>query len=357
MSSTWGEKVKISVFGESHGEAIGVVIDGLPAGEVIDMYELRTQVARRAPGSVQGSTPRKEADSFKILSGMLDDVTTGAPICCVIENTNTRSGDYGGLMTTPRPSHADYTAFVKYKGHNDIRGAGHFSGRLTAPITVAGAFCRQILASKGVEIGAHIYSVGEVYDTPFDMENVTSDELRYLNSKSFCVRDDEAREEMVNAIEQARADGDSIGGVVECAAVGLPVGIGEPMFGGVESRLASILYGVPAVKGVEFGAGFEISKMLGSQANDSMYYENERVKTRYNNNGGVLGGITNGMPLIVRCAMKPTPSISKEQDTVNLTTGENVKLSVKGRHDSCIAVRAVPVIESAVAIALLDMML
>ncbi|MCR4925201.1 MAG: chorismate synthase [Clostridiales bacterium] len=357
MSSTWGEKVKISIFGESHGEAIGVTIDGLPAGERINLYELRMQVARRAPGGVIGSTPRSEADNFKILSGMLDDVTTGAPICCVIENHNTRSGDYSGLMTTPRPSHADYTAFVHYEGHNDIRGGGHFSGRLTAPLTIAGAFCRQILSNNGIDIGAHIYSIGEVRDTPFDMENVDKEQLKDLNTEKFCVIDDEAREIMQAEITKAREEGDSIGGIIECAAVGLPVGMGEPMFGGVESRIASILYGIPAVKGVEFGAGFEISKMRGSKANDTMYYDDGKVRTRYNNNGGILGGITNGMPLILRVAIKPTPSIAKEQDTVDLQTKENVRLSIKGRHDSCIAVRAVPVVESAVAVALLDMLL
>lgn len=357
MSSTWGEKIKISVFGESHGEAVGIVIDGLPAGEKIDFDELYAQMSRRAPGSAVGSTPRKEADEVKILSGMLKNVTTGAPVCCIIENTNTRSTDYSAFMTTPRPSHADYAGLIRYGGYNDIRGGGHFSGRLTAPLTAAGAICRQMLSRRGVEIGAHIYCIGDIYDAPFDMERVDKALLKRLNTEKFCVIDPEAGERMKEEIEKAGSDGDSIGGIAECAAAGLAAGIGEPMFGGLESRIASILFGVPAVKGVEFGAGFALSKMRGSQANDTMYYENGEVKTRHNNNGGITGGISNGMPLIVRAAIKPTPSIAKEQNTVNLETKQNDTLSIKGRHDGCITVRAVPVIESAVAIALLDIIL
>ena len=358
MSSTWGNHIKLSIFGGSHTEAIGVVIDGLPAGETIDFDAILNQMARRAPGRDKSSTPRKESDTPHILSGLLDGVLTGAPLAAVIENTNTRSKDYSELKVHPRPGHADYTASVRYKNANDIRGGGHFSGRLTACMVFAGAVCRQLLEKQGVVIGGHVLSVGSVQDERFDPVNVSKEELSDLSRRYFPVRGEGVEEAMREEIESARMAQDSIGGVVECAVVGMPAGIGSPMFGGVENVLASIIYGVPAVKGVEFGDGFGVATLHGSENNDPYYYDEAgKVKTRTNHAGGILGGITTGMPIVFRAAVKPTPSISREQDTVDLVTGENAKLSVHGRHDPCIVPRAVPVIESAAAIALLDMMM
>ena len=358
MSSTWGNHIKLSIFGGSHTEAIGVVIDGLPAGETLDFDAILNQMARRAPGRDKSSTPRKESDIPHILSGLLDGVLTGAPLAAVIENTNTRSKDYSELKVHPRPGHAHYTASVRYKNANDIRGGGHFSGRLTACMVFAGAMCRQLLEKRGVVIGGHVLSVGSVQDERFDPVNVSKEELSDLSQRYFPVRGEGVEEAMREEIESARMAQDSIGGVVECAVVGMPAGIGSPMFGGVENVLASIIYGVPAVKGVEFGDGFGVATLHGSENNDPYYYDEAgKVKTRSNHAGGILGGITTGMPIVFRAAVKPTPSISREQDTVDLVTGENAKLSVHGRHDPCIVPRAVPVIESAAAIALLDMMM
>lgn len=357
MSSTWGEKVRISVFGGSHTEAIGVNIEGLPAGEIIDMEEVLLQMKRRAPGQDKTATTRKEGDNPQILSGLLNGVTTGAPLCAVIENTNKKSSDYNNIIACPRPGHADYTAWVKYKGNNDIRGGGHFSGRLTAPIVFAGAVCRQILEKKGITIGAHAINIGGVLDETFDMVNVSKEELNSINKEYFSVISDESKEKMYNKIQEARLKEDSLGGIIQCYAVGLPVGLGEHMFSGVENYLSSILFGISAVKGVEFGAGFGVANMLGSENNDEFYYdENGIVKTTTNNCGGILGGMTNGMPLVLKVAVKPTPSISKEQNSVNLVTKENQKLVISGRHDPCIVPRAIPVVESAVAVALLNLL-
>lgn len=356
MSSTWGEKVKISVFGESHGNGIGVVIDGLPSGYKIDMDKVLCQMARRAPGKDKTATPRKESDTPKILSGMLSDTTTGAPLCAVIQNTNTKSGDYNGLLDCPRPGHSDYTAFVKYGGFNDIRGGGHFSGRLTAPIVFAGAICRQILESKGISIAAHILSIADVYDDEFDSVNTDLSLIKRLNNSSFALINESVEPKMREAVEEARMSLDSVGGTVECIITGVQAGFGEPMFGGVEGVISSIIFGIPAVKGIEFGKGFELTKMRGSQSNDSFCYNGENVVTKTNNCGGILGGITNGMPIVFKTAIKPTPSIAKEQDTVNLVTKENAKLSVHGRHDPCIVPRAVPVIEAAAAVAIMNIL-
>ena len=356
MSSTFGDKIKISIFGESHGNGIGVVIDGLPAGEKIDMDAVHEQMARRAPGRDKTATPRKESDLPKVLSGMLGDTLTGAPLCAVIENTNTRSQDYGNLLSKPRPGHSDYTAFVKYRASNDIRGGGHFSGRITAPIVFAGAVCRQLLEKKGVKIAAHIERIGNVTDKRFDSVKINSDLVKRLSNSSFALIDTEKEAAMRAEVEAARLDRDSVGGVVECAVTGLPVGIGEPMFDGVEGTIAKAVFGVPAVKGIEFGAGFELAKMRGSASNDPFRYENGSVVTETNNCGGILGGITDGMPVIFRAAIKPTPSISRPQKTVDLQTGENAELEIHGRHDPCIVPRAVPVIEAAAAIAVLNLM-
>lgn len=357
MSSEFGEKIKVSIFGESHGEAIGCVIDGLPSGVRLDMDKIYADMSRRAPGKDKFATPRLEKDIPHILSGTLDDVTTGAPLAMIIENTNTRSGDYGNLLTVPRPSHSDYPAYVKYNGFNDIRGGGHFSGRLTAPIVFAGAVAKQILEEKGIVIGAHISQVGNAFDEAFDKNNISADLLKKLTSNNFSVIDDNAEEKMREEIESARMAQDSVGGIIECAVIGVPVGVGGNMFSTVESKLSSILFGVPAVKGVEFGEGFGFASMRGSQANDPYCVKDGKVAVKTNNNGGVLGGITTGAPIIFRVAIKPTPSISQPQQSVNLQTMEEETLVVKGRHDPCIVPRAVPVIEATAALGILDLMM
>ncbi len=354
MSSTYGEKIKISVFGESHGGGIGVVIDGLPAGEAIDFDAVLAQMARRAPGRDKTATPRKESDLPRVLSGMLGDVLTGAPLCAVIENTNTRSQDYGDLLAKPRPGHSDYTAYIKYHGANDIRGGGHFSGRITAPLVFAGAVCRQLLERRGIQIAAHIQSVGSIHDKPFDPVAVPSTLIKRLSASSFALIDESAEEPVRAEIEAARLAQDSVGGTIECAVTGLPAGVGEPMFDGLEGAIAKAVFGVPAVKGIEFGAGFALAAMRGSRANDAFCYQNGHVVTETNHCGGILGGIANGMPLIFRCAVKPTPSISQPQKTVDLQTGENTVLTIHGRHDPCIVPRAVPVIEAVTALAIIN---
>ena len=356
MSSNFGERVKISIFGQSHSDAIGVTIDGLPAGEYIDMEQVQAFLQRRAPGQNAYSTTRKEADIPKVVSGLFQERTCGAPICAMIENTNTRSKDYSNLRKMPRPGHADYTAAVKYKGFQDYRGGGHFSGRLTAPFCFAGAVCMQILERKGIAIGAHIASIKHCKDAAWDTVHITAEELKSVTQKPFPTIDDKAGEEMQDVIAQAKAEQNSVGGVIEVVAVGLPVGLGEPMFDGVESKIASLLYAIPAVKGVEFGAGFAASEMMGSENNDDFYYDIDgTVKTKTNNHGGSLGGISSGMPLVVRVAFKPTPSISQEQQTIGLETKQNETLRIVGRHDPCIVPRAVPCVEAAIAIALLDL--
>ncbi len=354
MSSIFGRKLKVSVFGQSHAEAIGVVIDGFPAGFAVDRAALQAFLDRRAPGKHAFATPRREADTVEFLSGLVDDVTCGAPICAVIRNTNTRSGDYEGLRDQPRPSHADYPAGVRYGGAQDVRGGGHFSGRLTAPLCIAGGLCLQYLASKGVAVGAHIAAVGEVWDTPFDAVTVTAADF---SAEPFAVNNPAAGEAMRDVIEAARRDGDSVGGIVECAAVGLPAGLGDPLFDGLENRLSAAVFGIPAVRGVEFGNGFAAAALRGSQNNDTYYLDGDTVRTRTNNHGGVLGGLTTGMPIVFRVAFKPTPSIAKEQVTLRLSSGQEEALCIAGRHDPCIVPRAVPCVEAACAIVLCDAML
>lgn len=355
MSSTYGEKIKISVFGESHGNGIGVVIDGLSAGAEIDMDGVLAQMKRRAPGRDKTATPRKESDLPEVLSGMLGSTLTGAPLCAVIRNTNTKSGDYSNLLECPRPGHSDYTAFIKYGGANDIRGGGHFSGRITAPLVFAGSICRQLLEKRGIKIAAHIKSIGGVNDKAFEPTEISDKLIGRLNSSSFALIDEDREEAMRAEVESARTALDSIGGTIECAVTGLTPGIGEPMFDGVEGVIAKAVFGVPAVKGIEFGKGFELAKMRGSQSNDPFVYMDGRVVTETNNCGGILGGITNGMPVIFTAAIKPTPSIAQKQRTVNLETGENTELEIRGRHDPCIVPRAVPVIEAVTAIALINL--
>lgn len=357
MSSVICNKIKVSIFGESHGEAIGCVIDGLPAGVKLDMDKIYRDMARRAPGRDKTATPRLEKDIPHILSGVLDGVTTGAPLAMEIENSNTKSGDYSNLLTVPRPSHSDYPAFVKYGGNNDLRGGGHFSGRLTAPLVFAGAAAKQILEEKGITIAAHIKRIGSVTDADADMNNITAEFLNSLSAKAFSVIGDDSEEKMRAEIEKFRLNQDSVGGEIECFATGLPVGIGGNMFDTVEGTLAPILFGVPAVKGVQFGIGFDFAKSNASSVNDEYEIKDGRVSLLSNNNGGVLGGMTTGAPLVVSAAIKPTPSISQEQRSVNLQTMQNETLVIKGRHDPCIVPRAVPVIEAAVALGILDLMM
>ena len=356
MSSEFGRLIKISVFGQSHGEAIGVVIDGLPAGEAVDMEELAAFLDRRRPGKSPLSTSRQEADAPEFLSGLVDGVTCGAPLCAVIRNSGQRSGDYRELAQRPRPAHADYTARVKWGGHADMRGGGHFSGRLTAPLCIAGGIAKQILARRGVHVGAHLAAVGTVEDAPFPLYPSPA-LFAAVAAKQLPVIEDGAGERMQALILTARQEQDSVGGVVECAAVGLPAGLGEPMFGGVENRLAAALFGIPAVKGVEFGAGFAAARLRGSEANDPFVLQDGDVRTAGNHAGGILGGITDGMPVVARVAVKPTPSIARPQRTVDLAATEEAELSIHGRHDPCIAHRAVPVVEAVTAAVLLDLLM
>lgn len=356
MSSEFGNLLKISVFGQSHGKAIGVVVDGLPAGEAIDLEELDRFLDRRRTGKNRLSTARKESDVPVFLSGLENGVTCGAPLCAVIENSDQHSSDYRELRDKPRPGHADYTAYVKWKGQADMRGGGHFSGRLTAPLCVAGGIAKQILARRGVYVGAHLWSVGTERDTPFPLRP-TRELFESVAAKPFPVLDDQAGERMQALILEARQNLDSVGGVIECAATGMPAGLGDPMFGGVENRLAAALFGIPAVKGVEFGDGFASARAHGSENNDPFAEEDGHVVTETNHAGGILGGITNGMPIVLRAVVKPTASISRPQRTVSLSAGENTDLVIHGRHDPCIAHRAVPVVEAVTAAVLLDLLL
>lgn len=353
MSSTYGKNFKMSVFGQSHSAAIGVVIDGLPAGMEIDMDALRAFMARRAPGG-RFATARKEADEFEILSGVANGRTCGAPFAAQIRNKDARPGDYSAYRDTPRPGHADYTAQIKYKGFQDPTGGGHFSGRLTAPICLAGGIMRQLLEQSGVRLAAHIQSIADVCDRRF---NPMNPEIDAVSEGPLPTLDPDSGEKMAERIEAARMACDSVGGVIECAVTGLPVGLGDPMFDGMENRIAQAAFAIPAVKGIEFGAGFESARLMGSQNNDPFVAKSGAVSTATNNSGGILGGITNGMPLIFRVAIKPTPSIAREQDTVDLRENSPAKISVKGRHDPCILSRAVPCIEAVAAIAIYDALL
>ena len=356
MSSAIGNIIKTTVFGESHGPAIGAVMDAPPAGYKIDMDELCVQAARRAPGKDPTATTRKESDTPEIVSGLLDNVTTGAPLALIIRNNDQRSHNYSGIADRPRPSHADYAAYIRFGGHNDIRGGGNFSGRLTAPLTVAGAVARQILKAHGITVGGHVSFIGNTADEPFDPVNVSADLLNILNTQYFSVISADAKEKMTTEIAEAKGNGDSIGGEVEIAVTGLPAGIGSPTARGIENAVSQAVFCVPAVKGIEFGEGFGFASMRGTEANDEMYFDGSSVKCRTNNCGGITGGISNGMPLIIRCAIKPTPSIAKAQNTVNLKTYENDTLVIEGRHDPCIVPRALPAVEAAVALALLDLL-
>lgn len=357
MSSSFGKLLKVTIFGQSHSEAIGAVIDGLPAGIRLDIEAIQRFMGRRAPGANRFSTARREADIPQILSGLVDGVTCGAPLCAVIQNGDARSKDYDKLRDLPRPMHADYPAAIKYGGANDIRGGGQFSGRLTAPLCFAGAVAMQLLSQKGITIGAHIAVIAGVADTPFDPVAIEAQQLLALSQKTFPVLSDEAGLKMQTQIDAARFEGDSVGGIIECVAVGVPAGLGEPLYEGLENRLAAAIFGIPAVKGVEFGAGFAAAGMRGSAHNDPFVMKNGRVVTETNNHGGILGGISTGMPITLKAAFKPTPSISKTQKTVSLSSGENAEIAVTGRHDPCVVPRAVPCVEAAVALVLLDLLM
>ncbi len=346
MSSVYTGNLTVAIFGQSHAPAIGVTIDGLPAGLPVDLDALQQFLRRRAPGQNAWSTPRKEADAPEILCGLSNGRTCGAPLTAIIRNTNTRSGDYDNLRDTPRPGHADYTAQMKFSGAQDVAGGGHFSGRLTAPLCIAGGICLQLLETQGVTIRARIVSVGAVTDdSPF---------LTPVGEKAFPAVSDAAAAAMQAEIAAARADGDSVGGVIECVVEGLPAGVGDPMFGGLENLISRAVFAIPAVKGIEFGAGFAAARMRGSENNDPFRVENGTVVTETNHCGGILGGISDGMPIVFRAAFKPTPSIARQQRSVSLGQMENKTLVIQGRHDPCIVPRAVPCVEAAAAIAVLD---
>lgn len=354
MSSTYGQRFRFTVFGQSHAPAIGVTIEGIPAGIRPDLGRLQAFLERRAPGRDATATPRKEADYAEILSGLADGVTCGAPLTAIIRNTNTRSADYDALRDCPRPGHADFTAAARYGGFQDVSGGGHFSGRLTAPLCIAGGIALQILESMGITVGAHIQTVEAVADDAFDPMHITAAGLKALTRMPMPVLRQGADEEMRAAILDALQENDSVGGIIECAAVGLPAGWGDPMFDGMENRIAQIVFGIPAVRGLEFGAGFAAAAMRGSRHNDPYTVKDGKVQTLTNHHGGILGGITSGMPLIFRAAIKPTPSIGTPQQSVRLSSMEETMLTVGGRHDPCIVPRAVPVMEAAAACAIYD---
>lgn len=326
MSFTYGNHIKISIFGQSHAPAIGVVMEGIPAGHTIDLEKLQAFLNRRAPGQGPHTTTRKEADVPEFLSGLVDGKTCGTPICAIIRNNDTRAKDYEQLRDIPRPGHADYTGHVKYGGHEDVRGGGAFSGRMTAPLCIAGGIIMQILEKEGISFETEIKEIGG------------------------------STENFYETIAAAKEAGDSVGGIIGCVINGLPAGIGGPLFGGVESKISQIVFAIPAVKGIEFGRGFDAARIFGSENNDAYYFDGETVRTRTNHHGGILGGITSGMPVTFHVAIKPTPSIAKEQDSISYSKGEAVKLQIQGRHDPCIVPRALPCVEAAAAIAVYDLM-
>ena len=355
MSATWGKNIKFTIFGESHGRAIGGVLDGIKAGTKIDFDKIDVEMKRRNHRAFY-STQRDEKDACEILSGVKDDVATGSPIGFMIRNNDQHSGDYVNLNETPRPGHADYPAAVKHGGFNDYRGGGHFSGRITAPLTFAGSVARQILENKGIKIVSHIYSIGNVKSDSVLENPLTNEDIEKLHNMEFPVLSEETSKAMEQEIANYKSDCNSIGGVVECAVYGIEAGIGSPFFDSVESNIAHLMFSIPAVKGVEFGKGFDIASMGGFEANDNYRIENGKVIATTNNNGGILGGITNGMPIVFRVAIKPTPSVFKTQNTVNLTDMTNSEITLKGRHDACIVPRAAAVVEAAAALCLADLM-
>ncbi len=356
MSSRIGNRFPVMVFGESHGPAIGMVMDTPPVGLRLDKEEILRQLARRAPGNDPTATARKESDLPEFLSGLKGGVTTGAPLAALIRNQNQHSKDYEAIAHTPRPSHADYAASVHYHGFNDPSGGGHFSGRLTAPLVIAGTILRQYLQEKGVEIGAHIYQIGRVTEDLFDPVSISPDTLRDLSKQTFPLLNSTKEADMRAEVETAKMQQDSVGGAIEVAVTGLPAGLGSPMFDGVENAISKAIFGIPAIKGIAFGDGFSLAGMRGSQANDPLTVTDGKIRCKTNHSGGITGGITNGMPLIFRVAVKPTPSIGQEQDTIDLTTGQPTKLTIHGRHDPCIVPRAVPAVEAVTSIVIANLL-
>ncbi len=351
--NTWGSKIKVSIFGESHGGGIGAVIDGIPAGMTIDTEFIKSEMQRRAPGQNNLSTSRKEADEIEFLSGVFDGKTTGTPICGIIRNTNTRSKDYNKSLL--RPGHADFTGFMRYGESHDFRGGGHFSGRITAGLVFAGAIAKQVLKMQGITIGSHIKSIHNTAEKSFlDIDNLSAELLNELTAKAFPVMDKNIGDAMQEEILAAAADRNSVGGIIECAVIGAKPGWGAPFFASAESLISSIMFSIPAVKGIEFGRGFDMAAMYGSEANDPFVTDGESIFTETNNNGGINGGITNGMPVVFSVAVKPTPSIAKLQNTVDIEKMENTTIEINGRHDPCIVQRAAVVVECATALAILE---
>lgn len=354
--NVWGNKLKLSIFGESHGEALGIVIDGLSAGEKLSYEDINFFIDRRRAGKNSFTSPRKEKDEYKILSGVKNNFTTGAPLTVIFENKNTISKDYGNLENLLRPSHADYPAKIKFKGFNDFRGGGHFSGRITLALTFAGAIAKGILKDKNIEIFSHIKKLKYLKDRNFS-ENIDFEVLRNLEKKDLAFLNPELEEKARNFLERVRESNDSVGGEIECACFNLPVGLGSPFFDSLESKIAHLAFSVPAIKGIEFGIGFNFADRFGSEANDEYYLDGSKIKTVSNNNGGLLGGLSTGMPLIFTVVVKPTASIALEQKTVNIKDMKEETLKISGRHDVCIVPRVLPVIESVMALAVLDEML
>ena len=358
MSGVYGRKIKMTIFGESHGSSIGLVIDGLPPGLELDLAFIKREMERRAPGRNLLSTQRQEKDAFRIQSGVFEGRTTGTPLCALIPNSDSHSTDYSILKDNMRPGHADYSGRIKYKGFNDYRGGGHFSGRLTAPLCFAGAVCGQILERRGIYTGAHIASVHGISDDAFSRTKVTKEDILEVRGKDFPVRNDAQGEKMKEDIRNASQGGESLGGIIECVTINMPAGVGSPIFEGLENTIAQLIFGIPAVKGLEFGAGFQVAEMVGSQNNDPFYIDEKgHVMTKTNNHGGILGGISSGMPITLNVAIKPTASIAKPQETVDFRAKTNEMLQIQGRHDPCIVPRAVPCVEAAVNIALLSHMM
>lgn len=357
MSGIYGLNIKMSIYGESHGKAVGVVLDGLPPGLALDEEAIASEMARRAPGQSALTTARKEKDAVEIQSGFFNGYTTGTPLCARIANSDQHSKDYSILKDKMRPGHGDYAGHVRYQGYNDYRGGGHFSARLTAPLVFAGAVAKQALARYGITVGAHILRIHDIIEPSFNPLGESEAFLKTIDGKAFPVVDDAIGAKMQACILNAKGTLNSVGGVIELMAINLPAGLGAPYFDSVESRLSQILFSVPAVKGIEFGEGFGFARLTGAEANDQMHYEEGRVRCYTNHNGGITGGLTNGMPLLLRVAMKPTPSISREQKTVSLAEQSDTTLTIVGRHDPCIVQRAVPVIEAVTAWTLWDLLI
>ena len=355
MGANFGKNYCISIFGESHGNALGINIDGIPAGTELNFDFISEEMKRRAPGKSELTTSRTEKDEFEILSGFVNGRTTGTPLAMIIRNTNQKSKDYGEIVKKPRPGHADWAGLSRYNGFNDIRGGGHFSGRITAPLVFAGAVAKQILKEKGILIAAHVKSIKDIQDRDFEEKDITQENIDRLRNMILPVLNENIVPDIEKTILKAKEEKNSVGGIVEIMITGIKAGIGDPFFESMESELSRMIFSIPAIKGIEFGAGFDIAKMTGYEANDEMYYDEKGdVKTYTNNNGGITGGITNGMPINFKVVVKPPASIGKKQRTVNIETKKNDFLEIIGRHDPCIVPRIVVVLEAVAAIVVMD---